>query len=68
MVRSGLSERLDAMRPSTTFVMALLLLAILIAAVVQFAIMGNSSDSTTTTSALELVGRTLSGKTTLSLR
>ncbi len=68
MGRSGLSERLDAMRPSTTFVMALLLLAILIAAVVQFAIMGNSSDSTTTTSALELVGRTLSGKTTLSLR
>ena len=67
MGRSGLSERLDAMRPSTTFVMALLLLAILIAAVVQFAIMGNSSDSTTTTSALELVGRTLSGKTTLSL-
>ena len=67
MVRSGLSERLDAMRPSTTFVMALLLLAILIAAVVQFSIMGNSSDSTTTTSALELVGRTLSGKTTLSL-
>ena len=67
MVRSGLSGRLDAMRPSTTFVMALLLLAILIAAVVQFSIMGNSSDSTTTTSALELVGRTLSGKTTLSL-
>ena len=67
MVRSGLSERLDAMRPSTTFVMALLLLAILIAAVVQFSIMGNSSDSTTTTSALELVGRTLSGKTTPSL-
>ena len=56
------------MRPSTTIVMALLLLAILIAAGVQFAFMGNSSDATTTTAALESLRETLAVKGTLKFR